>query len=145
MVHRDLQALKVSYRVIGMAGLQLTPWKQLPEGVDSYNPVPDRDEFTGRSDTLARGPEPAYEPAPTRTTLTPDPRDLLRAMRPGAVLRKPGKDWSSWTLHGLAAIRTRSPNGRLPVHQGHVKRYRCRALDRYRPRSRRAQAAICGR
>lgn len=85
---------------IGLAGLTVTHWKPLPADVDPYNPTAHWYELSGveMPDPLARAPEPVYEPAPPTERLTPGPRDLLVAMRDGAVLRERGKDWSSFTL-----------------------------------------------
>jgi hypothetical protein len=86
--------------VIGLCWLTVTHWKPLPAGVDAYNPLDHWEELTGHKwlDPLVREPEPEYEPAPPTERLTPGPRDLLVAMRDGAVLRERGRDWSSFTL-----------------------------------------------
>lgn len=87
--------------VMSLAGLSVTHWKPLPDHVDAYNPIPHWEELTGhkhRSEPCPRPPEPIYEPGPPTARLTPGPRDLLVAMRYGAVLRERGQRWSSWTL-----------------------------------------------
>ncbi|WP_256805777.1 hypothetical protein [Bradyrhizobium sp. Bra64] len=86
--------------ILGMAGLSVTHWKPLPEGVDAYNPLPHWEELTGHPwlDRKLREPEPEYEPASPTERLIPSARALLVAMRAGAVLRERGRDWSSFTL-----------------------------------------------
>lgn len=75
-------------------------WQPLPDGVDAFNPLAHWEAITGHPwlDPLLREPEPEYEPAPPTVRLIPSARDLLIAMRAGAVLRERGRDWSSFTL-----------------------------------------------
>lgn len=86
----------------------MTHWKPLPAGVDAHHPLAHWELLTGDKlpDLTSRPPEPVYEPGPPTARLTPGPRDLLVAMRYGAVLRERGQRWSSWTLQ----IPGREPN-----------------------------------
>ncbi|WP_340672360.1 hypothetical protein [Bradyrhizobium ottawaense] len=86
--------------VMSLAWMTVTHWKPLPDGIDAYNPLAHWEELTGQKleDPLAREPEPEYEPAPPTERLIPSARQLLVAMRDGAVLRERGREWASFTL-----------------------------------------------
>lgn len=71
-------------------------WQPLRDGAGPfthgrviYPPAPERP---------AKPPEPVYEPGGVDVRLTPAPRDLLRAMAGGAVLREATMTWTSWTV-----------------------------------------------
>ncbi|MGJ4932253.1 hypothetical protein ACQR1I_35485 [Bradyrhizobium sp. HKCCYLS2038] len=68
--------------VLGAAGLTITHWQPLPDGVDAYRPLAFWKEITGHDLPGAplRKPEPVYQPAPPTHRLTPGPRRLLAAI-----------------------------------------------------------------
>ncbi|MCS3893429.1 hypothetical protein M2171_002562 [Bradyrhizobium japonicum USDA 38] len=86
--------------VMSLAWMTVTHWKPLPDGIDAYNPLAHWEELTGHAyrDPNVREPEPEYEPAPPTERLIPSARELLVAMRDGAVLRERGREWASFTL-----------------------------------------------
>jgi hypothetical protein len=75
--------------------LYVTHWMPLPEGVNPY--THGKDLLPPQPEKIVP-PEPVYEPGPPTARLTPVPRNLLLAMRAGAVLCERAWQWTSWTL-----------------------------------------------
>jgi hypothetical protein len=74
-------------------------WKPIPDGdgISVYERQEWLREYPERQ-KFVRPPEKVYPPGDVDVRLTPGPRELLVAMRAGAVLHERAWRWTSWTL-----------------------------------------------